>query len=255
VVVGLLFAITIAFAYLVIGSRFDLGGAASGLVPRFDGGDSALLACGIVGATVMPHAIFMHSSLMSGLGRGVAALHTRSMLRFLRRDVIIAMGLAGLVNSLILLVATGLPSGSGESLTEVHKAFGHTYGSAFALIFALALLASGLASACAGLYSGQAIMRDFLRRNSSIWVRRLVSAIPALLILWLVNDTTRALVLSQVSLSFGLPFALAPLLVFTARRRLMGNFVNRPLTTVAGVLATVVVIALNVFVLARTLGG
>ncbi|HKC28045.1 MAG TPA: Nramp family divalent metal transporter [Jatrophihabitans sp.] len=255
VVVGLLFTITVAFAYLVVRSRFDVGGAASGLLPRFDGGDSALLACGIVGATVMPHAIFMHSSLMSGLGHGVPALHTTSMLRFLRRDVIIAMGLAGLVNSLILLIATGLPSGSGDSLTSVHAAFGQTYGSAFALIFALALLASGLASACAGLYSGQAIMRDFLHRNSSIWLRRLVSAVPALLILWLVNDTTRALVLSQVSLSFGLPFALAPLLIFTARRRLMGSFVNRAVTTCACGIATVVVIALNVFVLTRTLGG
>ena len=155
----------------------------------------------------------------------------------------------------MLLVATQLPAGAGDSLSSVHAAFGRIGGSAYALIFALALLASGLASACAGLYSGQAIMQDFLRRNSSLWLRRIVSAVPALLILGLVTDTTQALVLSQVTLTFGLPFALVPLLIFTARRSVMGTFVNRTLTTAIGAAATGVVVALNGFVLARTFGA
>lgn len=254
VVIGLLFAVTLAFGYLVLRAPFDAGGAAAGLLPRFSGGQSALLACGIVGATVMPHAIFLHSSLVSGLGSGTVALRTRAMLRFLRRDVIVAMGLAGIVNALILLVATQLPAGSGDSLGRVHASLAESGGRIYALIFALALLASGLASACAGLYSGQAIMQDFLRRNSSVWLRRFVSAVPALLILGLVSDTTQALVLSQVTLSFGLPFALVPLLGFTARRHIMGSFVNRAMTTALGSAAIAVVIALNVFVLARTFG-
>ncbi|HZC54221.1 MAG TPA: Nramp family divalent metal transporter, partial [Mycobacterium sp.] len=255
VVIALLFAVTLGFGYLMLRSPFDSGAAASGLLPGFSGGQSVLLACGIVGATVMPHAIFLHSSLVSGLRTGTVALHTRAMLRFLRRDVIVAMSLAGVVNMLMLLVATRLPAGSGDSLADVHAAFSRIGGSACALVFGLALLASGLASACAGLYSGQAIMQDFLHRNSSIWLRRLVSAAPALLILGLVTDTTQALVLSQVTLTFGLPFALIPLLIFTARRSVMGNFVNRVLTTAIGSAATGVVVALNVFVLARTFGA
>lgn len=255
VVVALLFVVTLAFGYLMIRSSFSVAGAASGLVPHFDGGQSVLLACGIVGATVMPHAIFLHSSLVSGLKGGAVALRTKAMLKFLRRDVIIAMSLAGVVNSLMLLVATQLPAGAGDSLSAVHTAFAQTGGSVAALVFALALLASGLASACAGLYSGQAIMQDFLHRNSSVWLRRMVSAVPALLILGLVSDTTQALVLSQVTLTFGLPFALVPLLVFTARRSVMGSFVNRALTTAIGSAATGVVVALNAFVLVHTFGS
>jgi manganese transport protein len=255
VVIALLFAVTVAFGYLMFRAPFDSGAAAAGLLPHFSGGQSALLACGIVGATVMPHAIFLHSSLVSGLKGRAVALRTPAMLKFLRRDVIVAMGLAGVVNSLMLLVATQLPAGSGDSLSSVHAALGRIGGSAYALIFALALLASGLASACAGLYSGQAIMQDFLRRNSSLWLRRIVSAAPALLILGLVSDTTQALVLSQVTLTFGLPFALVPLLIFTARRSVMGTFVNRAVTTAVGSAATGIVIALNVFVLVRTFGA
>jgi manganese transport protein len=175
------------------------------------------------------------------------------MLRFLRRDVIVAMTVAGAVNSMMLLVATQLPVGAGDSLTAVHTALGRA-GGGFAMVFAVALLASGLASACAGLYSGQMIMQDFLHRSSSVWLRRLVSAVPALLILGLVTDTTQALVLSQVTLAFGLPFALVPLLIFTARRSVMGTFANRVGTTVIGGVATAVVIALNVFVLTHILG-
>lgn len=251
VVVALLFVLALSFVYLVLRSPLEAGRAASGLVPRLGDANSVLLACGIVGATVMPHAVFLHSSLLGGLDSGVRPIRTPVMLRFVRRDVVIAMGLAGLVNVLMLLVATSLPHGVGDSLAGVHAAFRAREGQVFAAVFAIALLASGLASACAGVYSGQAIMQGFLRRQSNIWLRRAVSAVPALVILAMVSDPTRALVLSQVVLSFGLPFALVPLMVFTARRDVMGQFANRIETTAAGALITVVVLALNGFLLTR----
>jgi manganese transport protein len=253
VVVALLFVLALAFVYLVARSPFSGGAAASGLVPGFADANSVLLACGIVGATVMPHAVFLHSSLVGGLSSSrVRSIRTSTMLRFVRRDVIVAMGVAGLVNVLMLLVATSLPAGTGGSLTAVHSAFAADRGVLFATIFAVALLASGLASACAGVYAGQAIMRGFLKRDSSIWLRRMISAVPALIVLGLVHDPTQALVVSQVVLSFGLPFALVPLVVFTSRRGVMGAFTNRIHTTAAGVAISLVIVGLNSFLLVRT---
>ncbi|MCW2529153.1 MAG: Manganese transport protein [Pseudonocardiales bacterium] len=251
VVVGLLLVLVMAFLYLAIRSPFDPVAALSGLAPRLGDSHSALLACGIVGATVMPHAVFLHSSLVSGLDTGVRSIRTGVMLRYLRRDVVMAMGVAGLVNVLMLLVATSLPIGSGNSLGTVHSAFRDREGAFFAAVFAIGLLASGLASACAGVYSGQAIMAGFLRRNSNIWLRRAVSSLPALVILAVVSDPTQALVMSQVVLSFGLPFALIPLILFTARPSVMGRFVNQPITTATGVLITSIVLLLNGFLLIR----
>jgi manganese transport protein len=253
VVVGLLFVLAIAFVYLVARSPLSAGAAASGMLPGLTDTNSVVLACGIVGATVMPHAVFLHSSLIGGLSVDrVRSIRTSTMLRFLRRDVIVAMGVAGVVNVLMLLVATSLPAGTGGSLTAAHDAFVTHRGAIFAAIFAIALLASGLASACAGVYAGQAIMRGFLKRDSSIWLRRLVSAVPALVLLGLVDDPTQALVMSQVVLSFGLPFALVPLIVFTARGSVMGAFANRLHTTAAGLAITLIVVALNSFLLVRT---
>jgi len=251
VVVALLFVLALAFVYLVARSPFDVSGVVSGLAPRLGDSGSVLLACGIVGATVMPHALFLHSSLIGGSGAGARSIRTAAMLRFLRRDVLVAMGLAGVVNVLMLLVATSLPAGTGGSLSYVHSAFAQQEGELFAAVFAVGLLASGLASACAGVYSGQAIMQGFLRRNSSVWLRRAISSVPALIILAVVSDPTHALVLSQVVLSFGLPFALIPLMVFTARRPVMGQFVNRIPTTVVGALITLIVLVLNGFLLIR----
>jgi manganese transport protein len=251
VVVALLVVLLLAFAYLIARSTLSPGAALSGLGPRLGDSHSVLLACGIVGATVMPHAVFLHSSLVSGLDNSVRSIRTNAMLRYLRRDVVIAMGIAGGVNVLMLLVATALPAGAGDSLGGVHSAFAAREGAFFAIVFAIGLLASGLASACAGVYSGQAIMQGFLRRNSSIWLRRAISVVPALVILAVVGDPTQALVLSQVGLSFGLPFALIPLIVFTARRSVMGRFVNRKATTAAGIGITAIVLTLNFFLLAR----
>lgn len=254
VVIGLLFAIALGFGYLIAATPFAPTAAAGGLLPRLGDRQAALLACGIVGATVMPHAIFLHSSLTGDLGGRVRPLRTAAMLRFLRRDVLIAMSLAGLVNALILLVGTQLPAGAGDSLVAAHAVFARDRGQLFAMVFAVALLASGLASSCAGIYSGQAIMQGFLRRGSSIWLRRLISAVPALVVLAVIGNATQALVISQVALAFGLPFALLPLLVFTARRSIMGRFTNRAPTTVLAAAATGVVITLNVVVLNQAFG-
>ncbi len=253
VVVALLLLLLLGFGYLIARSPFDPGAAMAGLVPRLTDSRSSLLACGIVGATVMPHAVFLHSSLVGGLDvrAGVRTIRSSAMLRYLRRDVIVAMSIAGLVNVLMLLVATSLPLGTGESLQAVHSAFAAREGAVFAAVFAIALLASGLASACAGVYSGQAVMQGFLRRSSSVWLRRALAAVPALVILAVVRDPTQALVFSQVGLSFGLPFALVPLMVFTARRRIMGRFVNRVATTATGITITLVVLSLNGFLLTR----
>jgi manganese transport protein len=252
VVVALLSVLTLAFLYLAARSPISIGEAGSGLIPRLGDTHAALLACGIVGATVMPHAIFLHSALVGGLDQNKArTIRTGAMLRFVRRDVIVAMGLAGLVNVLILLVATSLPTGTGETLSSVHRAFTECQGPPFAAVFGIALLASGLASACAGVYSGQAIMQGFLRRSSNIWLRRLISVAPALVILAVVSDPTQALVFSQVGLSFGLPFALAPLMLFTARRSVMGPFVNHMFTTVLGATIALVILSLNGYLLTR----
>ena len=250
VVVGLLFVLSLAFLYLVANSPLDPAAAMSGLVPRLPDSQGALLACGIIGATVMPHAVFLHSSLIGGLTPSrPGTLRTPAVLRFLRRDVIIALGMAGVVNLLMLLVATSLPAGTGDSLVSVNAALLDRSGALFATVFAVALLASGLASACAGVYSGQAVMQGFLRRDSSVWLRRAVSSVPALVVLAVVSDPTEALVFSQVALAFGLPFALAPLMIFTARRDVMGSFANRRRTTSFGVIVTLVVVALNGFVI------
>jgi manganese transport protein len=255
VVVGLLAVLLLAFCYLIARSRLDPGAALAGLAPRFSSSHSVLLGCGIIGATVMPHAVFLHSSLVSGLDSKVRSIRTPAMLRFLRRDVVLAMGVAGVVNVLMLLIATTLPAGSGSSLASAHAAFARQQGTIFATVFAIALLASGLASACAGIYSGQAIMQGFLRRGSSVWMRRIVSSLPALLILAVVSDPSQALVMSQVVLSFGLPFALVPLIAFTARRSVMGAFANRLPVTLAGLVITAIVLSLNTFLLVRLLPG
>lgn len=256
VVVALLVVLAGCFIYLIARSPFNPSAALAGLVPRLDDSASALLACGIIGATVMPHAVFLHSSLAGSF----AAERRRGtplpvLLRYLRRDVLVAMTLAGVVNALMLLIATELPAGTSSELDAVYRAFADNRGTVFAVCFAVAMLASGLASACAGVFAGQAIMQGFLRVRSNIWLRRLISTIPALVVLALVPNTTQALVLSQVVLSFGLPFALIPLLIFTSRRVVMAELVNGPVVKLLGGLITAIVVGLNMFLLVITFAG
>jgi manganese transport protein len=252
VIAGLLLVIGLGFGYTLVSSGVDVGGVAGGMVPSFSGSESLLLATGILGATVMPHVIYVHSALTPGrYGDVVTAGRTeggrRRLLRAQRIDVLVAMGLAGLVNAAMLVIAAQLfTAGDGiESLESVHAGLGDQLGTGAALAFAVALLASGFASSSVGTHAGQVVMAGFLRRHIPVLARRLITLAPALAVLVVGGDPTTALVWSQVVLSFGIPFALVPLLWLTARRSVMGAWVNRPVTTIAGAVVAALIIALN----------
>jgi manganese transport protein len=262
VIAGLLLVIGGGFAYTLMGSGVDPGGVASGMVPGFAGTDSLLLATGILGATVMPHVIYVHSALTPGrYGDAVTAGRTAAgrgrLLRAQRLDVLLAMGLAGLVNAAMLVIAAQLFTGDAEitSLESVHAGLGDQLGSGAALAFAVALLASGFAASSVGTHAGQVVMAGFLRRHIPVLTRRLITLAPALLVLGLGGDPTTALVWSQVVLCFGIPFALVPLLWLTSRRDLMGGWVNRRITTLTGSVVAALIIALNAYLLVSTLLG
>ncbi|HXF83683.1 MAG TPA: Nramp family divalent metal transporter [bacterium] len=233
--------------------------AVSAVVPRFAGTESVLLATGILGATVMPHVVFLHSALTQ---RRIVPRDQEQAVRLFRYevlDVVIAMGLAGLVNAAMLIMAASTFHRTGlvhvASIEEAHRTLQPLLGTLSSTVFAVSLLASGLSSSTVGTMAGQVIMQGFLHRQIPIWIRRLVTMLPALVVIGLGLDPTRTLVISQVVLSFGLPFALVPLILFTSRQELMGPLVNRPLTKAAAAAATVVIIALNVFLLARLAAG
>jgi manganese transport protein len=249
----------IAVCYLVetVMGKPDLGAAAkSFLPPGFAGTNSVLLATGILGATVMPHVIYLHSALTQDR----IVVHDESRLKRLMRfqlvDVVIAMGLAGLVNVAMLMMAAATFHTSGHthvaSIEQAHRTLMPLLGRASSIVFAISLLASGLSSSTVGTMAGQVIMQGFLHWHIPLWVRRLVTMAPALVIIAIGLDPTRTLVLSQVVLSFGIPFALIPLVAFTANGSLMGVLRNRwPTTVTAAGLATLIS-ALNVFLLYKT---
>ncbi|GAA1143740.1 Nramp family divalent metal transporter [Microbacterium natoriense] len=258
VIIGLMAIITIGFVAGVFVAPPDPTGVVGGLVPRFEGTGSVLLAASILGATIMPHAIYAHSSLARDRF-GSAASHAeteavrtetsriRRLLTATRWDVSIAMVIAGSVNlGILLLAAANLAGVAGtDSLEGAHAALAASLGPVVATFFAVGLLASGLASTSVGAYAGAEIMHGLLHVRVPLLARRLVTLIPALAILWAGVDPTLALVLSQVVLSFGIPFALIPLVALTAQRRTLGPWANRVWTTVAGVTASVLLIALN----------
>lgn len=258
VIIGLLVIIAIGFGAGVVIAPPDAAQTASGLIPRFEGTGSVLLAASILGATIMPHAIYAHSALArdrfpSRQGRP----ETRTLLRATRWDVTVAMAIAGTVNlAILLLAASVLPGVTGtDSLEGAHAAIAAGVGPVVATLFAIGLLASGLASTSVGAYAGAEIMHGLLHRRIPLLARRLISLVPAVVIVMLGVDPTWALVLSQVVLSFGIPFALIPLVSVTANRGVLGTFVNRRLTTIAGVIASVLLIALNVALLWLTAAG
>jgi manganese transport protein len=257
VIAGMLGIVLLGFLYDTLRIGFDAGDAAKGLVPGFEGTDSVLLATGILGATVMPHVIYLHSALTQRRIATSTEEEKRRVLRFQRLDVTVAMGLAGLANMAMLIVAASLFHDNGlttvDSIEEAHSGFETLVGPGAALAFALALLASGLASSSVGTLAGQVVMQGFINRTIPMVLRRLVTMLPALVVLAIGVNPTDALVLSQVVLSFGIPFALVPLLLLTRRRDIMGGLVNRRITTVAASIAAALIIALNLFLLARTI--
>jgi len=212
VITGLLAVVTVGFLAGLVVAPPDAGAAAAGLVPRLAGPDSALLAVGMLGATVMPHAVYLHSALVRDRHGRADAASARPVLGAIKADVVLAMVVAGSVNIGMLLVAGSTLFGLQlDGLTEVHGAVRANLGEAVGLLFALALLASGLASTSVGGYAGAVIMAGLLHRRIPLIWRRLVTAVPALVLLGLGADPTQLLILSQVVLSFGIPFALIPL--------------------------------------------
>jgi manganese transport protein len=224
-----------------------------GLLPGLSGPDSIYLAVGIIGATVMPHAIYLHSALTQSRISYRDDSERRIGLRFARIDVVIALGLAGLVNLAMLAVAAKLfhtPSLSGlTTITQAHHELGRLVGGGAALAFAVALLASGASSSSVGTYSGQVVMAGFVNLRIPLVVRRAVTMVPALIVLALGVSPTSALILSQVVLSFGIPFALVPLVILTGRRDVMGVQVNRRLTGVVAYGVAGLITALNLFLI------
>jgi manganese transport protein len=229
------------------------------VTPAFEGSGSVLLAVGIPGATVMPHVIYLHSELTSHRIRPETDEQAKALLRYTRIDVVIAMSIAGLINMAMLVMAAAAFFGSGlhdvDSLETAHKTLEPILGGASSQLFGLALLASGLSSSAVGTLSGQIVMQGFIRQKIPITVRRLVTMLPALVIVAIGADPSRTLVLSQVVLSFGIPFALIPLVLFTSRTDVMGALVNRRLTTAVAVLVVGLIVVLNVFLLFQTFSG
>ena len=253
-IAGLFAVILGGFLYDTLQIGFDAREAAGGLVPGFEGTDSVLLAVGILGATVMPHVIYLHSALTQDRVELRDDEDRKAMLRFTRVDVTIAMVLAGVVNLSMLLIAASLFNGTleVETIEEAHAGFEDLVGPGAALAFALALLASGFASSSVGTYAGQVVMQGFIARTIPILVRRLVTMAPALVVLAVGIEPTQALVISQVVLSFGIPFALVPLVLLTRRADVMGALVNRPLTSAVAWVVAVLISGLNVFLLYET---
>jgi manganese transport protein len=252
-ITALLGIIFLGFLYetLKIGpsARESLGG----LVPHFAGSGSLYLAVGIIGATVMPHVIYLHSALMNGRVPVRNERERARVLRFARTDVIVALGLAGVVNMAMLAVAAKLFHFGGDTgvstIEQAHNGFATMVGGGAALAFSVALFASGASSSSVGTYAGQVVMQGFVGFSIPIFVRRLVTMIPAIVVLAVGVGPTDVLVLSQVVLSFGIPFALIPLVLLTRRRDVMGEHVNRTLTTVAALGLVGVITALNVFLI------
>jgi len=258
IIIGMLAIIAIGFLAGLVVNPPDGGAIVGGLLPRFDGADSVLLAASMLGATVMPHAIYVHSALARDRhGKAVSPADTDRLLRATRWDVGVALGIAGIVNiGMLLLAAVNLRGVSDvDTIEGAHAAISTTLGPGVALVFAIGLLASGLASTSVGSYAGATIMAGLLKRRIPIFARRIITLIPALVILGFGIDPTRALVVSQVLLSFGIPFALVPLLRLTNDRTVMGASANGPVIRTLMTVIVVAVVALNIALIYLTFVG
>jgi manganese transport protein len=250
-VIGACYVAELTFAHADYGAVFK-----HAVEPSFGGSEGVLLAVGILGATVMPHVIYLHSALTQDRLVPETDEDAQTLLRYTRLDVMIAMTIAGVINVAMLVMAASTFFKSGllhiDSLDSAHKTLQPILGSASSALFALALVASGLSSSAVGTLSGQVVMQGFIQRQIPVTVRRLVTMIPAFVVIGIGVDPSRTLVISQVVLSFGIPFALIPLVVFTARRDVMGPLVNRRVTTIAASAVAALIVGLNIFLLVQT---
>ena len=252
----------IAVSYVIetILDRPDWGLVAyHAFVPQFSGKDSILLATGILGATVMPHAIYLHSALTQSRIVTREPSKLKRLFRFELVDVMIAMGMASLVNGAMLIMSAATFHTQGlqniGTIEEAYRTLEPLLGPAASVVFALSLLASGLSSSSVGTMAGQVIMQGFLHREIPVWIRRSVTMIPSLIVISLGLDPTSTLVFSQVVLSFGLPFAIIPLVMFTSNTKLMGVLVNQKITTFLAVVVAGLIVFLNFYLLYVTFGG
>lgn len=260
VIAGFVGVIGLCYLFETILGRPDFIAAGQAILrPRFSGSESIVLASGILGATVMPHVIYLHSALTQGRVVTQNAGQAGRLFRFELIDVVIAMSLAGLINAAMLMMAaatfwaTGRGIGSGDDIIQVaYLTLTPLLGGAASTIFAISLLASGLSSSTVGTMAGQVIMQGFLHWQVPIWLRRLITMAPAIILIALNVDPTRTLVISQVVLSFGIPFALVPLVLFTSNRGLMGDLVNRRVTTMLAGGVAAAIISLNVYLIHQT---
>ncbi|TVT13447.1 divalent metal cation transporter [Amycolatopsis acidiphila] len=257
VVTGLLAVIAIGFLASVFVEPPSAAGVVHGLVPRFDGAESVLIAAAMLGATVMPHAVYLHSGLARDRHGHPSGSGLSRALRVTRYDVGLAMLLAGAVNlAMVLLAATVLRGRADiDSIAGAHSAIGQLLGGGIALLFAIGLLASGLASTSVGAYAGAMIMQGLLRKRIPLLLRRLITLAPAIVVLAAGADPSRALVVSQVVLSFGIPFALIPLVRITSDRRVMGADANHRATTALAWAIAGIIITLNVVLIYLTFAG
>jgi len=258
-IIALLALIFLGFLYDLTLVGASVPSAIAGLIPRLDGPGSVLLAVGIIGATVMPHVVYLHSALTKRRIRPADHDERRTLLRWARIDVCIALGVAGVINLSMLLIAASLFHTAGltdiDTIEATHAGLANYVGGGAALAFAVALLASGLSSSSVGTYAGQVVMQGFIRTSIPLFLRRGLTMLPALTVLALGLPTTASLVISQVVLSFGIPFALIPLLLITRRRDIMGSFTNQRITTATAGLIVGIIIALNIYLLYITVAG
>lgn len=260
VIASMVGVIVLAFAFQMFYAQPEGDRILAGLfTPQFAGTESVLLAAGILGATVMPHVIYLHSALTQRRVVGRTEEEKKKIFRFELVDVVIAMAIAGTINASMLIMAAALFNANGlTDVGDIDLAFEQLrvlVSDNAAIIFGVALLASGFSSSSVGTMSGQVVMQGFINRQIPLWLRRLITMAPALVILALGVNSSYALVISQVVLSFGIPFALIPLLIFCRNRDLMGALVNYRLTTAVAAVVVALIVSLNVFLLYQTFFG
>ncbi|MED3789760.1 MULTISPECIES: Nramp family divalent metal transporter [Peribacillus] len=253
----MIFVVVIAFGAQVFYAKPDTSAVVLGLfTPKFEGVDSILLSAGMLGATVMPHAIYLHSSLTQRRIVGVNDMERKRIYRFELIDIVIAMLIAGAINAAMVIVSAALFHKNGalvEDLDVAYQQFGAMLGPSVAMFFGIGLLFAGLSSSSVGVMTGDVVMQGFIKRHIPIYLRRVITTVPPLLIiLWGVNPS-KALVMSQIVLSFGIAFALVPLIMFTSNKKIMGSLVNHKITSSIAWLIAVLIIGLNLFLLYETL--
>lgn len=259
-IIALLSLIAMGFLYtfFAVGDQ-DYKALAEGVIPSLGSTEALALAVGIIGATVMPHVVYLHSALQKNRIRPTNKHEMRTLLKYNRLDCFIGLGIAGLVNLSMLCIAAALFNVPGlsqiDDLINIHGELGTLVGGGAALAFGVALMASGFSSSSVGTYAGQVVMSGFMGWRIPLALRRAITMAPALLILALGVNTTQALVYSQIVLSFGIPFALIPLIIITRDKKIMGDMVNRTITTITVSIFAAIISGLNIYLLYDAFSG